>query len=395
MSNDAEDDQLMTGEAWRRWCDRLKTVGDSILSDGYPQDERGRAEGYRFLTRLMVHAVEMEIETADPQFPRFVRYETPTNQWGGPNPDNIYLRANIDAAATYRVWGRVDGVRGLIVSLNEGDMQLGEFGVFSEQSLDRFEVGDDGVLEFLISPDPQPNNWLRSDPKARLLTIRIYQSDWNLDAAHPFHIERVGAEGVPRPALTPAEMTRGLDRAARWVEESAKFWNRYTSAGWKHATPNVAAEARSAPGGADNILYGACFWDLGENETLLIECDRPDADYWNFTIHTPAWLESGDFAERQTSLSGHQAHVDGDGRVRIVLAHADPATPNWIDTEGRARGLLVYRWVWARNNPIPRSRVVVIDRVRGELPNDHPTVDDRARRKALARRKEAAWNRFL
>jgi hypothetical protein len=387
--------QLMTGEAWRLWCDRLKDVGDSILADNFPQDERGRAEGYRFLTRLMVHAVNMEIEAGDPMFPRFVRYETPTNQWGGPNPDNIYLRTNIDAACTYRVWGNVAGVRQLIVSLNEGDMQLGEFGVFSEKSLDQFEVGDDGLLEFWISPDPQTKNWLPSDPKARLLTIRIYQSDWLADPAYPLHIERVGAEGLARPALTPEDVAHGLDRSARWVEASAVFWNQYTSAGRQNATPNVAAQARPSPGGADNILYGACFWDLGLGEALILECDKPDADYWNFTIHTLGWLESGDFAERQTSLSGHQTHIDADGRVRVVLAHDDPGTPNWIDSEGRGRGLLVYRWVWARNNPVPAARVLPLAAVRAALPDDHPTIDTKTRRRELAKRSEAAWNRFL
>ncbi len=387
--------QLMTGQAWRDWCDRLKDVGDSILTEQYPQDPRGRAEGYRFLTRLIVHAVSMEIEAADTQHPRFVRYETPFNQWGGPNPDNIYLRANIDPSATYRVWGNVAGVRQLIVSLNEGDMQLGEFGVFSEHSLDQLDVDADEQLELWISPQPQAKNWLASDPKARLLTVRIYQSDWDGDGAHPIHIERVGNEGAPRPALEPADVTYGLERSARWVEASAAFWNQYTSAGWQHATPNVAAEARPAPGGADNILYGACFWELTDDEALVIECEKPDADYWGFTIHTLPWLESGDFAERQTSLSGHQVHVDRDDRVRVVLSHDDTGTPNWIDTEGRPRGLLVYRWVWARNNPLPTSHVVAARSVREHVPGDHPRVDPSARALRLSQRREAAWNRFL
>jgi hypothetical protein len=390
-----DNERLMTGQAWRDWCDRLKDVGDSILADEFPQDARDRAEGYRFLTRLMTHSLAMELEAADTGYPRFVRYETPTNQWGGPNPDNIYLRANIDPTKTYRVWGNVEGVRQLIVSLNEGDLQLGEFGVFAEHSLDQLEVDDDDLLEFWISPQKQKKNWLESDPKARLLTVRIYQSDWQRDRAHALHIECVGFEGEPRPPLAPDDVARGLDRSASWVEASTTFWNQYTNTGWKNATPNVAAEARSAPGGADNILYGACFWDLADGDALLIECDKPDADYWNFTIHTLAWLESGDFAERQTSLSGHQAYIDEDDRVRVVLSHEDPGTPNWIDTEARNRGLLVYRWVWARNNPIPTSRVLPLSDVRQALPTTHPTIDAATRRRQLTTRREAAWNRFL
>ena len=56
--------------------------------------------------------------------------------------------------------------------------------------------------------------------------------------------------------------------------------------------------------------------------------------------------------------------------------------------------MLVYRWVWARNNPLPRARVMPLDRVRDALPRDHPAVTPDARRAQLARRREAVWNRY-
>ena len=93
-------EQLLTGEAWRNWCDRLKQVGEAILAPDFPDAPKDRAEGFRWLTRLIVHATQMEVEAGDPLFPQFIRYETPPNEWGGPNPDNIYLRANVDPAAS-------------------------------------------------------------------------------------------------------------------------------------------------------------------------------------------------------------------------------------------------------------------------------------------------------
>ena len=122
--------------------------------------------------------------------------------------------------------------------------------------------------------------------------------------------------------------------------------------------------------------------------------ERPDADYWNFIHHTLPWLESGEFDRRLTSLSDQQIHVDADGVVRVVVAHRDPGAPNWIDTEERKRGLLVYRWVWARNNPLPRARVLPLGEVRKALPPDHPIVSPAERRAQLARRREAVWNRY-
>jgi hypothetical protein len=385
---------VLDGTAWRRWCDRLRAIGEEILGDEYPGSPRDRAEGFRALTRKMVYAVEQELEAGDPDFPAFVRLQDPFNQWGGPNPDNVYLRAAIDPAGTYRVWGDVRGVRQAIFSLHEGDMQLGELGVFGECSLADL-AAPNGRLELFISPDDQPGNHIRSDPRARIFTIRIYQSDWERDATPPFHIVRAGNQGRPRPPLDPAAVGAALDRAATWIEKSMQFWNAYTRGAWQRSTPNTVSPAAGAAGGADNIVYGTCLWQLGDDQALLIESEVPDADYWGFALHTLGWLESGDFDQRQTSLNHRQAHVDADGKVRIALSHRDPGVANWIDTEGRERGMLVYRWVWARSKPVPTAQVVPLARIQAAFPADHPRVDGAARRERLARRREAVWNRYL
>ncbi len=392
--NDDEAKAISSGDAWRRFCRRLEAAGDAILEEGFPSPPRDQAEGLRWLLRLATYATRMEIEAGDPLHPRFVRYETPDLQWGGPNPDNTYLRANVDPNERYRVWADVRGMRQAIFSLHEGDMQLQQYGVYGETSLNALEVGDDGRLEITISADPAPGNWIEMHPDARIFGIRIYVSDWANDASPAFHIERIGAEGEPPPRLAPAGVVDGLDRAATWIEASARYWNAYTGAGWNHATPNVAAPPTPAKGGADNILYGSCFWQLEPDEALLLECDVPDADYFGFTIHTLGWLESGDFADRQTSLSGDQLHVDADGRMRVVLAMRDPGTPNWIDIEARERGLLVYRWVWARTAPAPAATRLPMTEVRAHLPEDHPSIDADERRQRLRARREAAWDRF-
>ena len=76
------------------------------------------------------------------------------------------------------------------------------------------------------------------------------------------------------------------------------------------------------------------------------------------------------------SCNGHQAHVDADGRVRVVVAHVDPGVPNWLDTEGRPIGMVVYRYVGAAHEaaadapgscPSPSCARA--------LPADHPAID--------------------
>jgi ketosteroid isomerase-like protein len=391
MSDDAT--RLYSGEAWAESCDRLRALGLSLLGPGYPKDPRERAEGFRALTRQLAFALQMEVEASDPGAPTFLRYQEPQLQWGGPNPDNVYLRAAIDPTATYRVWGNVSGVRQALFSLHEGDMQLEQYGVYGERSLDELAKAPDGSLELVLAPGEQPGNWIPMHPQARFFLIRVYLSDWERDASPGFQIARVDREGVPAPPLEPAALARSLDRAVTWVERSLAYWNRYTMESCARAKPNEAAPARSAPGGADNILYGSCFWDLAEDEALLLACERPDADYWGFALHTLHWLESGDFASRQTSLSGDQAHVDADGRVRLVVAHRDPGVPNWLDTEGHRRGMLAYRFVRARSGAVPQARVVALGALRAELPAAHPGVAPEERRARLARRREAYWAR--
>ncbi len=110
MSDDAA--RLLSGEAWRDFCRRLEAAGEALLDDPFPDDPRTRAEGFRSLTRLLVYATQLEIEAGDPLFRSFVRHQDPYNQWGGPNPDNVYLRANVDPRESYRVWTNdVRGVR--------------------------------------------------------------------------------------------------------------------------------------------------------------------------------------------------------------------------------------------------------------------------------------------
>ena len=64
MSDDA--DRLLSGQSWHDFCDRLRAVGDTILGDEFPQSDRDRTEGFRYLTRLLSYAMLMEVEGGDP-----------------------------------------------------------------------------------------------------------------------------------------------------------------------------------------------------------------------------------------------------------------------------------------------------------------------------------------
>jgi len=389
----SSDDDELTG-AWQQLCERLSAIGTRLGTDPFPASGPHHARDVRHLTRQLVLALQGEIEHADPASPSFHRYEEPWAQWGGPNPDNVYTRAPIDPGAAYRVTGNVTGVRAAIFSLVEGDMHLGRYGVFAEQTLAEFDVPADGAFELWVSPDHHDGNSLRTHPDARYLLIRQYQCDWERDRIATLTIERTDARGVPPAPAAPGELAAALARAGEWVERSVDYWCTYVERARDGLARNAMAPPGTPKGGAPSIAYGAGWWDLAPGDALLLTMEQPDADYWGFTVHHRYRLDSGDFASRQTSLNMTQAFVDEDVRVRLVVAAHDPGVPNWIDTEGLPEGMLMYRSIGTRSRPVPDAQVVPVGDVRAHVPASHTVVDTDTRRDLLARRRAAVLARY-
>jgi hypothetical protein len=224
--------------------------------------------------------------------------------------------------------------------------------------------------------------------------VRQYQVDWERDRVATLHLEQLDTRGTPAPPLTGAAVVEALDRAAAWVEASARFWSDYMEGARAGMAHNAFGPPATPPGGAPNIAYGGGWWELGPDEALVITHDVPDADYWGWTVHHRHRMDSGDFADHLTSTNGAQAHVDADGRVRLVLAAIDPGTANWIDTQGRPEGLLVYRYVGTRTRPVPDAEAVAVIDVGDHLPADHPSVTSEDRVEQVAARRRAVLARY-
>lgn len=383
-----------TGQAWARWTATLDTMSDRLLLDDFPTDEAGRGAGLRHLARQSAFALQCELEHGDPRHPRLQRYELPWSQWGAPNPDNVYSRCAIDPTASYVLRGNVRGVHEALFSLVEGDMHLDEHEVFAEAALTDLHSSDNGGFELVISPGSHEGNHLVSTSGARLLLIRQYLYDWDREPVASFTIERSDTVGtLPRPA-TADDVAAALDRAAMWVKRSIEYWAAYVEASRDLLEHNTFTAPGTPPGGAPSIAYGGGCWELEPDEVLLIEHDEPDARYWNWSIHHLHWFDSGAWDQRLMSCNGNQAHVDNDGKVRLVVAHSDPGVPNWLDTEGQRIGMAVYRYVGARTKPEPTARLLKKSELLSSLRPSHPTVGPQARRDQIAARSRAAQRRW-
>ncbi|MDG2306606.1 MAG: DUF1214 domain-containing protein [Candidatus Binatia bacterium] len=386
--------RLLSGDAWREFCDRLKSVGERILEDDFPNDPTLRAEGFRHLTRLTTYALQWYVDFHDPEFPTFHRYDDDTIKWGGPNTDNHYLRAKIDPRGTYRVRLDTTGLRNLILSTPEGEMQLEQYRVFQERSLQDLAIDDDGNLEIWLSSDEQPKNWVPLHPDVDHVLVRLYVTDWENDAVPPVSIDRLGFEGKAPGRLEPAVVNDRLEKAIHWVEQSVVFWNRFLAARRERSGDNALSPPSSVPGGAADILYGGGWYRLEDGEGLLIECDRPNARYWSFQLYSAPWFESLDVTNRICSLNGEQMQVDADGRFRLVVSATDPHIPNWLDTEGRPDGMVSYRWIWSDDAAVPQASVVRLEDLRRHLPAETPSFGGDERRSQIERRRAGVTRRF-
>ncbi len=396
-ADDAELERaLLSGQAWVEFCERLKQSGLRLLEEDFPGTPRERAEGFRHLARLAVMGLEWGLEFDDPDFPGFYRHNDDVNQWGGPNADNVYLRARVRGDSSYRITGNVATIENLIVSVQNGDMHQERYGVVGDLDRSQLAIGADGSLELFLSPDPpQPGkNWLQLPPDADHVGIREYLVDWERQRPADFAIQKLGNEGRAPPPLSPARVARGLAAAADWVESSSRYWNRWLAESVRGLPPNRVKSTTSVPGGSSDIAYGFGHFDLAPEEALIVETERPDAPYWSIQWYTFGWYEEPDFMHRQTSLNNRQARADADGRVRFVFAASDPGVPNWIDTAGHRRGQFTYRWIWSKTRPVPEARVVPLAALRAHLPPDTPVLGPEERRQQLARRQLQVQRRY-
>ncbi len=393
---------LMSGELWQDFCRRLGALGREVQRDDVPGDPLSRAEGYRHLARMLTYAVDLVVDHSDPDRPIFHPHPRLTAKWGGDNPDNLYQHAAIDGRCSYRIEGERGSAHDLIFQVSScHEMESPGTGarkgrrtpILNELCLRDLEIGADGHFEIAVGPEPRPGNWLRTDPDAGFVLVRQYFLDWDHEVPARMFITREDGAGIAPAPLDPGELGARLLDALEWVEHGMPYWTRWVHDQHLCYPPNTVMPLTSVEEGVRAICYGCGRFDVGENEAVILECDVPEASYWQVCLLN-FWFETLDHAHHQTSLNAAQIRPDADGRFRLVIADRDPGVPNWLDAAGRRQGLVQYRWVHSRTQPRPTCRVVELDRVREELPADTPRVTPEQRRAVLERRRRHVLRRY-
>ncbi|QIX26493.1 hypothetical protein ncot_07650 [Nocardioides sp. JQ2195] len=300
---------------------------------------------------------------------------------------------------TYRVWGTIGDARRLEFQVYAGDPYLNGR-MASYLAFEDLDVEEDGTFEVIASLDPRPGNWLENPADATRMLVRQIYSDWGA-ARSPgeVHIDRVGHEGDLRPPLGAAELAERLRAAAADLEVQTRCWPAVTTQSYARAANRLNDPFDPGTrGGVPGRWMVSGRFDLADDEALVITA-WPWAGHYQGIQLTDPWYSSLEYANRQSSLSGDQAHLDSDGVYRFVVCGRDPGVPNWLDTVGRADGMILMRFDGAAVASFPTSErphavVVKLAELDQVLPSDTPRLDAEQRTAQIAVRRRHVQQRF-
>ena len=155
---------------------------------------------------------------------------------------------------------------------------------------------------------------------------------------------------TPPPRPSDATVAAGIRRVAALVREltvDRPPTGQSQPRSWISRVPNEFPPP-GKPGdlglAAFDAAYAMAPFLIGPDEALVIRARWPQCRYANVCLWN-RHLQTFDYASRSISLNRAQTVADADGRFTAVIAHTDPGTPNWLDTEGRPFGIVYWRFM--------------------------------------------------
>jgi hypothetical protein len=355
--------ELRLSATWRNFCEQLAHAGEVLDRPSAPGTAIDQAEGLRYLSRLTRTALNMLVDSSDPDFPRIFLLTDDAIKIGADNPDNLYQQIVVRGDRDYRITGTRNSVPYFSIGSKANRYAIdGTMASTGEIELTDMAIAPDGSFEIIVSKTEKPGNWLPMADDTTLLIIRQTFNDKRTEVAADVRIERI-SEGPAVPAILSPETIEGqLAGAAAWVRGTANTFADWSQ--WFMEEPNRIYQGRDQSvyqraGGDPKIWYGHIYYDLAPGEALVITAKPPECRFWNFQIDN-WWMESMDHVNRKVWVNGAQAKYEADGSVILVCADRDPGYGNWIDLSGHRSGTGLWRWIEATDHPVPQCKVVQI-----------------------------------
>ncbi|MDO7833487.1 DUF1214 domain-containing protein [Sphingobium sp. HBC34] len=380
-------------KSWAEYLELLKPAGDILGEATAPVDEQLRADLYRQLAMNLSQAYFLLMMT-DPRYPEFIPYLNSGFQLQ-PNPDSIYYVTAVDGTATYRVTGERGNAP--VVGFATGCKMFGTDGLklgkgFGNYDANDLTIDDEGRFSVIFSaerPDGYEGDWLHLDPQSDFIMLRQFSYDWGNEQDVRVAIERLDRMTEPKARLTPEEVDVKLRRVFAYacdVSRVALAQIKRTHDGGFINRMHIHTFQDMGNGQDWPQAYFEMVFDIGPDEALVIESELPETrTYWNVQAIDGLWNQV-DIPYRHSSLNGHTAKVDSDGKFRAILAHKDPGFHNWLDTGGSGYGMLIGRWYRCSSTPTPQVTKMKLADVAAHLDAISPRITAEARESQMRAR---------
>ncbi|MBY4575345.1 hypothetical protein ACN94_17425 [Gordonia paraffinivorans] len=380
--------------------DAIAEAEKLVASAEFAETDQDLAEGYDYLAGSIAAIVQL-VRARSLSHPNFVTSTGPMTKMGLDNPDTLYYHADVEPTGTYVVRGRRGTTTDLSFQVLRGDYTPstvpGGEDAFDDR---RLQIAEDGSFELTFGPaiPDAGDDYFVLGEGASMLAVREVYSDWT-ERKGSITIERVDTVGTAPDEPGLARVARRYSTAGKMLLARINTWFNFPKWFYLDEPVNTFTPPRQTPGGLSTQFSSVGHYDLGPDDAMVISIPKSDAPYQGFQLGS-MWYISLDYVNHQTSLNSAQAQVDPDGVIRMVVSHRDPGVANWIETTGRRKGILQFRWQRV-DSPIgpelgPTAVVVPVGEVAAHLPyHEQNKIDEAGWRQRIAARQRAFAERML
>ena len=336
---------------WQELTDAIEFATTCILDDRDPLNDRERADGDLYVTRILTAVMQSSTLALDPDHPSFLTMLESVRFVGAAGPDIDYDVAAVRPDSLYSISGTRGDASYVGIAVYAGAGETGASAIVESVDVDDI-LDDDGTF-----------TWEFSHPEAARVIVRQYFHDRATQQRGAWSIDRVDA-GSNELATTSSQRRMGsLEMQAR-VANAAKSlrWNAQLNQLWTperrdHPNEFVRQSSDDIVAAIPNpdVVYSTAWWKIADDELLEVTFTPPETTYWSLQL-CDRWFQC--FPDRRSSINDRDVERGADGSVTILIADGDPGAANWLDTSGHHTGVLFFRWLHAEIAEQPRCRVI-------------------------------------
>ena len=318
------------------------------------------------------------------------------------NPDTPYLFTHVSGGTQIMTVRPGPGTADFSITTSAGDY-LGNGDIIPHRAynLTGFTPNSDGTYTIVLSPTPQPGNWVDTSGDKSML-VRNTTDDWGLLRA-TVSLQTPGQPDVVLPPrLSKTQISAVLNQISTTfasVNNSRFLLGLQTIQNTLPSNTFTPITVTGNAVGASNSFQLSSFghFSLEPGQALIVKVPNIDAGYTGFQIND-AWTYALPYATASGTLNNTQTFKGSDGFTYYVISSTDPGVANWIDSSNNPDGNVFLRWQALPDGTAPsipiQTQVVNVDDVRDALPADTPVVTP-TQRKAELRQRLLEWGYSL